>query len=131
MQHRPVSGRPGLVSLIGVLAAGALLSACVPEPEPTPDPELTLWFAPGCYESDPDIADIRFTGVADQIGNLQVYESEDGTCVGGTEVLTVVRAADNAAAYQRCVDLGLEVATPPQLPSPGAPPDAYLCPPLR
>lgn len=124
--------------LFAVLAAAGALgaTACAPTPGGPGD----SWAAAGCYDSPvADAPDLTYNGVADSVGNLhaslqvpQLTLSSDGSCSGvaltGEYSLTLVRAADEAAAEVRCVGLGLAAGAGQIISEyPGFPADAWVC----
>ncbi len=121
------------------MAAAAAMAAsvavgCTPTTPPAP------WAAAGCYNSPvADSPDLRFNGTANAADNLTVSLdlssfalSTDGTCaglpLGAPYALSLVRAADSAAAEARCVTLGLDNGVGQiQSEYPTFPADAWVC----
>jgi hypothetical protein len=120
-----------------LVAAGALgATACTPTPTGPTGP----WAAAGCYDSPvAEAPDLSYSGVVDSVGNLKatllvpgLTLSSDGSCAGvpltGEYALTLVRAADEAAAELKCVGLGLSDGAGQIISDyPGFPVDAWVC----
>jgi len=101
---------------------------------------IAPWAAAGCYDSPGSgTPDLRFSGSENVRGNLTVSLdltsftlADDGTCagvpLGAPNSLTLVRAADEPAAVDRCATLGLEDGVGQiQSEYPGFPADAWVC----
>ena len=121
---------------LAVAALIAVATACAPEPG-TPG----TWVQAGCIDgagTDGNAApDLRYSGTPNQVGNAVFFArisggtfslSGDGTCSGlPVGAITIVRAANQAAADLTCTGLGQGTATsftgsPWTLPS-----DAWSC----
>ncbi len=124
--------------VVALLAAGAALTACAPDPPGTPEDPSTRWLAAGCIDSVvPGVPDFHFTGVANTESNAHGFAtgsapalSEDGTCTGTpADYNSVVRSADATGAVTICAELGLTVVNPPRLIDFGynVPIDAWAC----
>lgn len=138
MQPAQRAGRVRVV-VVALTAALGVATSCAPPPSPQPSP----WVPQGCYQHSSPLmspADLWFSGVADQRGNLEsrgtwdgfVWSaSTDGSCSGpDTFHGTMVRATSAETATQRCRRLGHLSPEPPlQLAALGypMPVDAWAC----
>jgi hypothetical protein len=99
------AGRTRFGLLVLALMAGTALSSCCP-----PAPPGTAAPVAGCYDNDTFIiADYRYTGVPNVLGNMIIHGSSDGSCSGPTfpeQNRTLILATSAQSAAEICTELG-------------------------
>jgi hypothetical protein len=112
-----------VVGLFGAAGTGALGCGATPTPG----------IPAVCYSSTSGSADFRYSGVANLVGNMDFWSSNDGSCTdpAGVDVgsSTMVLAADQRSASRVCRWIGAGDALGRWVDSGygGLPRDAWLC----